>query len=73
MSSSTANRRVGAVASEHAANANATVAASNDRATENATDEMNDDKGKPVLRAALIFGIVAATIEMGVVLWMMYC
>ncbi len=38
-----------------------------------AMDEMNDDKGKPILRAALIFGIVAATIEMGIVLWMMYC
>ncbi len=24
-------------------------------------------------RAALIFGIAAATIEMGIVLWMMYC
>jgi len=35
--------------------------------------EMTDDKGKPILRAALIFGIAAATIEMGIVLWMMYC
>ena len=34
---------------------------------------MGDDKGKTVFRAALIFGIVAATIEMGIVLWMMYC
>jgi hypothetical protein len=35
---------------------------------------MNEGKGgKTVLRAALAFGIVAATIEMGFVLWMMYC
>lgn len=25
------------------------------------------------LRVALAFGVVAATIEMGIVLWMMYC
>lgn len=34
---------------------------------------MRDDKGKFVFRAALTFGIIAATIEMGIVLWMMYC
>ena len=32
-----------------------------------------ENKGKVLFRAALAFGIVAATIEMGVVLWMMYC
>jgi hypothetical protein len=25
------------------------------------------------LHAALIFGVVAATVEMGIVLWMAYC
>jgi len=35
---------------------------------------MNEGKGgRTVLRAALTFGIVAATIEMAIVLWMMYC
>ncbi len=29
--------------------------------------------GNRGLRAALIFGVVAATIEIGIVLWMMYC
>jgi hypothetical protein len=28
---------------------------------------------KPGLRVALTFGIVAATLEMGVLLWMMRC
>jgi hypothetical protein len=34
---------------------------------------MAQDKGKTLLRAAVTFGVVAATIEMGIVLWMMYC
>jgi hypothetical protein len=34
---------------------------------------MNERGGKTALRSALIFGVVAATVEMGVVLWMMYC
>jgi hypothetical protein len=35
---------------------------------------MNEGKGGRIaLRAALAFGIVAATIEMGIVLWLMYC
>lgn len=35
---------------------------------------MNEGKGaKTALRAALTFGVVAATIEMAIVLWMMYC
>jgi hypothetical protein len=35
---------------------------------------MDEDKGgRTALRAALVFGIVAATIEMGIVLWMVYC
>jgi hypothetical protein len=25
------------------------------------------------LRGAIAFGVIAATIEMGIVLWMMYC
>jgi hypothetical protein len=33
---------------------------------------MSDQKPKK-LPAALVFGIVAATVEMGIVLWMMYC
>ena len=28
---------------------------------------------KPGLRAALAFGVIAATLEMGVLLWMMRC
>lgn len=31
------------------------------------------DPPRPRLRAALIFGIAAATVEMAVLLWMMYC
>jgi len=27
----------------------------------------------PGLRGALIFGVIAATLELGVVLWMAYC
>jgi hypothetical protein len=34
---------------------------------------MNERGGKTALRAAMIFGIVAATVEMSIVLWMMYC
>jgi hypothetical protein len=35
---------------------------------------MDENKGgRTALRAALAFGIIAATIEMGFVLWMMYC
>jgi hypothetical protein len=29
--------------------------------------------GNRGLRWALVFGVAAATIEMGIVLWMMYC
>jgi hypothetical protein len=34
---------------------------------------MNERGGRAALRAAMIFGVVAATLEMGIVLWMMYC
>jgi hypothetical protein len=34
---------------------------------------MADETGRKGIRAALTFGIVAATIELGIVLWMMYC
>jgi hypothetical protein len=34
---------------------------------------MNEKGGRSALRAALVFGVVAATVEMGIVLWMMYC
>jgi hypothetical protein len=33
---------------------------------------MNERGGKTALRAAIVFGVVAATIEMGILLWMMY-
>jgi hypothetical protein len=28
---------------------------------------------RPGLRAAVAFGVIAATLEMGVILWMAYC
>jgi hypothetical protein len=28
---------------------------------------------QPGLRGAIVFGIIAATVEMGIVLWMAYC
>jgi hypothetical protein len=34
---------------------------------------MSDGTEKRDIRRVLIFGIVAATIEMGVVLWLLYC
>jgi len=34
---------------------------------------MNEKGGKARLPGALLFGVVAATIQMGIVLWMMYC
>ena len=34
---------------------------------------MSNDTEKRDLRRVLIFGIVAATLEMGVVLWLLYC
>jgi len=34
---------------------------------------MSERKSRPKLPAALVFGILAATIEMGIVLWFMYC
>ena len=34
---------------------------------------MTDPTGRKGLRVALTFGIVAATIEMAIVLWMTYC
>jgi hypothetical protein len=35
---------------------------------------MNEGKaGRTALRGAIAFGVIAATIEMGIVLWMMYC
>jgi hypothetical protein len=36
-------------------------------------DKPMRDPGAGGMRAAMIFGVVAATIEMAVVLWMMYC
>ncbi|MEP6495081.1 MAG: hypothetical protein ABJF01_20510 [bacterium] len=36
------------------------------------TEEVKESKTKARLPAALIFGIIAATIEIGFVLWMMY-
>ena len=57
----------------HATNASATDAEATARRNERTAMDMKDDKGKTVFRAALAFGIIAATIEMGVLLWMMYC
>ena len=37
------------------------------------SDKPLRDPGARGMRAAIIFGITAATIEMGVILWMMYC
>jgi hypothetical protein len=34
---------------------------------------MNEKGRKARLPAALVFGVLAATIELGIVLWMMYC
>ena len=38
---------------------------------------MNEHHGPPTertgLKVALTFGIIAATIQMGVILWLMYC
>jgi hypothetical protein len=34
---------------------------------------MTDKVKRPGLRAAVIFGIVAATLELGAILWMAYC
>ena len=65
---STGNRPAGAVASVHAANA-ATAAASHTRDR----DGRDMDLKKPGLRAAVTFGVIAATLEMGVLLWMMRC
>jgi hypothetical protein len=31
------------------------------------------DPGARGMRAAVIFGVLAATIEMGILLWAMYC
>ena len=36
-------------------------------------DKPMRDPGAGGMRAAMIFGVVAATIEIGIVLWMMYC
>ena len=35
--------------------------------------EMSDPQAGGGLRGPLIFGVVAATIEMAIVLWLMYC
>jgi hypothetical protein len=34
---------------------------------------MSEERSKRIFRGALVFGIVAATLELGAVLWMMYC
>ena len=72
ISSSTANRRTEVVGSEQAASIIAAIGPAI-RATLGDNDGMNERGGKTALRAAMIFGIVAATVEMGIVLWMMYC
>jgi hypothetical protein len=72
-SSSTGNRRMDVVGSLHAAaHRIASIAGLPIVSTtaRRATNDMNLSKG---FRAALVFGIVAATIEMGLILWMARC
>jgi hypothetical protein len=56
----------------HAASARALSAASVLRTSERGHAVM-DDRARMMFRAAVTFGVVAATIEIGIVLWMMYC
>lgn len=44
-----------------------------ERTTIRDTEAMREGKTKRRLPPAMIFGIVAATLEMGILLWMMYC
>ena len=37
------------------------------------SDKPMRDPGARGMRAAIVFGVVAATIEMGILLWAMYC
>jgi len=60
------------VGSEQAASS-ATAIAPAIRTIMGENDGMNERGGKTALRAAMIFGIVAATVEMTIVLWMIYC
>ena len=75
---STANCLDGAVLSLHpnaARKARALIAARQWRAREpevKGVAGMTERKNTG-LRAAIAFGVIAATIEMGIVLWMMYC
>ena len=39
----------------------------------NAIEKHERGEGRSGLRAALAFGIIAATIEMALLLWLMYC
>ena len=58
----------------HVAAEAASSATNRARGQERSETGMNEGKGgRTALRAALAFGIVAATIEMGIVLWFMYC
>jgi hypothetical protein len=41
------------------------------RPTPRTSNDMNFKQ--PGLRGALIFGVLAATVELGIVLWMAYC
>jgi len=69
-------RRTDVVGSLHAAIASAATTANvgppNDPRPVNprTSDDMHLSKG---FRAALVFGIIAATIEMGLILWMARC
>ena len=71
-SSRIAKRRTDVVGSEHATSTPTTAAATG-RTLNGDLRRMNESGGRARLRAAIIFGIVAATLEMGVLLWMMNC
>ena len=76
MSSSTAKRRGGAVVSVQAKSDTDVAKPAAARAitpTQLVKRTMADGTGRRGIRAALVFGIGAATIEFGIVLWMMYC
>jgi len=36
-------------------------------------DDQNQQAGRKDIKIALTFGVVAATVQMGVLLWLMYC
>jgi len=37
------------------------------------TDDQKEQAGPKDIKIALTFGVLAATVQMGVILWLMYC